>query len=92
VSASDLSRWFGGAVTYWTRRITGQQSFSAGDLESVALACEIHPAELFGGVAPLGWESAPFDRTRGVTREYDARRLAQWPMLLRAELGLQRSA
>lgn len=55
VSSSDLSRTFGGAVSYWTRRVTGQLPFNDRDLELIAWATGRHPAEFMGGQAPAGW-------------------------------------
>jgi transcriptional regulator with XRE-family HTH domain len=55
-----------------------------------ALACGVTDDYLTKGTPPTAGTSS--DAGSDVTREYDARRLAQWPMLLRAELGLQRSA
>jgi hypothetical protein len=59
ISSSRLSRVYGGAHSYWTRRLSGDLPLSDSDIQLIALACEIHPAELFGGAAPLGWVAPP---------------------------------
>lgn len=59
ISASDLARQYGGAVSYWTRRITGQLPFTAQDLHLIGLATGRHPAEFMGGQPPAGWTSPP---------------------------------
>ena len=59
ISSSRLSRVYGGAHSYWTRRLSGDLPLSDSDIQLIALACEIHPAELFGGTAPLGWVAPP---------------------------------
>lgn len=68
ITSSDLSRDYGGAVSYWTRRVTGQQEFNHADLICIAELCGIHPAVLIGGRAPEGWV-AP-SANAAVTREY----------------------
>jgi hypothetical protein len=65
VTSSLLARTYGGAVSYWTRRINGEIAMSVSDVEMIAEACGVHPATLFGGAAPTGWTP------RIVTREYD---------------------
>jgi hypothetical protein len=65
VTSSLLARTYGGAVSYWTRRINGEIAPSVADVEIIAEACGVHPATLFGGAAPSGWTP------RIVTREYD---------------------
>jgi hypothetical protein len=62
VTSSLLARTYGGAVSYWTRRINGEIALSVSDVEMIAAACEVHPATLFGGVAPSGWKPAAFIR------------------------------
>lgn len=49
VTASDLARTFGGAVSYWTNRLTGRYPFTAMDLHLIGLATRRHPAEFMGG-------------------------------------------
>lgn len=63
VSASMLSRIYGGSVTYWTRRMKGELEFTAEDLQRVAEATMCHPAILLGGEAPSGW-TPPTTRVR----------------------------
>ena len=55
LTASDLARTFGGAVTYWTRRATGLVAFSPNDLQLIGWATRTHPAVFLGGEAPAGW-------------------------------------
>lgn len=53
--AADLQDAYGGSHSYWSRRLTGVQSMTASDIESVAQLLMIHPAELLGGQPPQGW-------------------------------------
>ena len=67
ITASHLSRQWGGAVTYWTRRINGELGMSTADLERIAQSVGVHPAELLGGRPPRGWSP---------TGQYETRLLA----------------
>ena len=75
VTSSLLARTYGGAVSYWTRRINGEIALSVSDVEMIAAACEVHPATLFGGVAPSGWKPTDFIRQYGPTRVCDLPRI-----------------
>lgn len=77
LTASDLARTFGGAVSYWTRRMTGQQPFSARDLELIAWMTARHPAEFVGGMAPPGWVPAECPHSDS-NREPTDYMLASW--------------
>lgn len=55
LTSAQLSRTFGGAVSYWTRRVTGQVPFTARDLELIAWATGHHPCEFLGGRPPARW-------------------------------------
>ena len=55
LTASDLSRAFGGAVTYWTKRMLGTVPMTSHDIELVAWACGEHPVVFFGGKPPAEW-------------------------------------
>ncbi len=55
VNASELSRRYGGAVSYWTRRLNGELVMNIADVERIAQAARVHPAVLVGGQAPDGW-------------------------------------
>lgn len=84
ITASDMSRVFGGAVTYWTNRLVGRYTFTPGDLQAVALMCGRHPAELLGGVPPSGWQAPPRPDIPGagalsITHDYRARHLSVVP-------------
>lgn len=59
LNASDMSRRYGGAVTYWTRRINGDMALSSDDIARISEACGVHPAELFGGRPPARWRPDP---------------------------------
>lgn len=67
-NASDVARRFGGAKSYWTRRLSGESPMSYSDLVCVAVMVGCHPAELVGGTAPEGWTPDPSVIT--VTRQY----------------------
>lgn len=57
--ASDLQAAYGGSHSYWSRRLSGVLAMSPSDIESVAQLLRVHPAEIFGGVAPDGWAPPP---------------------------------
>ena len=69
-NASDVARRFGGAKSYWTRRLSGESPMSYSDLVCVAVMVGCHPAELVGGTAPEGWTPDPSVIT--VTRQSHA--------------------
>ena len=55
VPAIELARRYGGAPSYWTRRIKGLLPFTTDDLEAIAEATGVHIAVLLDGEAPQGW-------------------------------------
>ncbi len=87
ISSSRLSRVYGGAHSYWTRRISGDLPLSDSDIQLIALACEIHPAELFGGAAPLGW-TAPPSPLRVTNRYYPAAEMIRFGNLIPSQRAI----